>query len=457
MRGKRLLAAMMAMFLAVGCIPATAQAGVLDDIKEMPNTYANVTPENWDCEKIDELIAAENLRVVVDAEVLDEAISIPVKAVMEDGEFAGLWYGEGSERLEDELMRKLAELQGDIDMELEEGIDAVTGDFSSFSLVEPRNEKASFSINDARNIISNVKATFGEFTVTVEGGLGEHYGETANVFIITADIVKELVEYLYDVFEEILGKEFNSFSEIINAIDMMMQEELGVSLEVLLEQMELPAEDLAMIRDAMNNIDAIVDYFLSEEFSGILMSNVVLTCDCPVKDYYWITHQYFERTDKGLELVGEVYEESSEGYAFLEGNRGDTIYAKDFVNEEFKEKTYKYEGSYSEDYWYEVDYLNLKSLDEIEEYRVDSLVLGGDNTEMILVYVNDVETSDDIEMGVTDDTDDVDDEDTTVTESNDEAAPPTGDVNNSNLFLLTSCMAVLVIAGCVYYRKREDM
>lgn len=458
MRGKRLLATMMAMFLAVGCIPATAQAGVLEDIKEMPNTYANVALENWDCVKADELIAAEDLRVVIDAEVLDEPISIPVKAEMEDGEFTGLWYGEGTERLEDELMRKLAELQGDIDLELEEGIDAVTGKFTSVSLVEPRNEKSTFSLSDARKIISNVKATFGSFTVTVEGELGEHYGETADVFIITADVVKEIVEYVYEMFEEILGKEINSFSEIIEEMDRVMQEEFGMSLDDMLEDMELPAEELAMIRDAMENIDAIVDYFQSEEFSGILMSNVVLTCDCPVKEYYSITHQYFERTENGLKFIGEDYdfgpEEDSWGYV---GNAGDTVYAKDYIDEEYEGDAYDYVGSYSEDYYWEVDAYTLKSFDEIEKYKADSLVLGGDNTEMILVYVNDVETSDDIEMGATDDTDDVDDEDTTVTESNDEAAPPTGDVNNSNLFLLTGCMAVLVIVGCVYYRKREDM
>lgn len=455
MRGKRWLAAAVAMCLTFGSIPATAQAGVLDDIKEMPNTYATVDLENWDCEKMDELIAAEDLRVVVDAEVLDEPISIPVKAEMIEGEFSGLWYGEGTERLEDELMEKLAELQGDIDLELEEGFDE-SGDFTQFSLVEPRNEKATFSIRDAKNILDNVKATYGSFTVTLEGELGEHYGETAEVFIITADIVKELMEYIYDVFEEILGKEINSFSGIIEEMDRVMQEEFGMSLDDMLEAMELPAEELAMIRDAMENIDAIVDYFQSEEFSGILMSDVVLTCDCPVKESYYITHQYFERTENGLKFIDEVYDDGEDGWGLI-GNAGDIIDANDFINEEYMGETYNYEGSYSEEYWYEVDYENLKSLDEIEQYRMDTIMLGDEYSELILVYVKDVETSGTVDVGDTDDTTGEDEAESGEDEDYIGAAPPTGDMNHSAMYVFAGSMAVVVVAGCLYYRKKENM
>ena len=249
-------------------------------------------------------------------------------------------------------MKELAEVQGKIDL----------------GTYEKDPEKF---LTDVDNILS-------KFHVEIIGLPENHYSVVSSSIILTNDIFQQIV----DMFKEIIKAEVGDFDSFTDLIDRLLKEQ-GYTMEEFLAELE--PEDAAAVKNLIENLDPLLDYITSSEYSGLLIAGAELACECPSIDYFQIIHRYYERADGKLKLLGTVYEGSYDDYyeeKFLQGYAGDIINAKDFINCKYDGKLFEYMGSYDSYVLYD-DY-------KWSDYKLDSFTLGDWETDgLVLRYVID--------------------------------------------------------------------
>lgn len=355
---KRLLASLLVLAMVLSQATASAFAGVLDEVKKGENAMAVVMVENPDCEKLPEI---GDLTVRISSAEAGIDIKVPVQKLSEEDEFLCMWLGVPEERISDEIMKKLAEIQGKIDL-----------------------QEVSETLEDVDQLLS-------KFQVEVQGLPEGHYVSQGGALVITNEIYKQAIDVIRQALKE-EGLEFDSFSELIKQV----LSELGLTLDDLFDTSDMTEEDWAdlaeegitkedfeLLKDLIVNIDQVIDYLCSDEFTGVLIAGANLTCSCPEVEDYQIQHRYYERTGGKLKLVGTVhegvYDEQFEDY-WLTGKSGDVIKASDYMKPVYKGKTYEFMGSYDD----------FALIDGWKGYEMDSFVLGKDlTTGLVLRYVID--------------------------------------------------------------------
>lgn len=349
MKIKKILVCLFIVCTMVMSFTVTASANIVDDLKKEPNAMALVTIDNEDCTEISNL---KDLSVRITAPGTNINITIPVEEVKEDGETLGLWLGYPKDRISDAIMKELAEVQGKIDL----------------GTYEKDPEKF---LTDVDNILS-------KFHVEIIGLPENHYSVVSSSIILTNDIFQQIV----DMFKEIIKAEVGDFDSFTDLIDRLLKEQ-GYTMEEFLAELE--PEDAAAVKNLIENLDPLLDYITSSEYSGLLIAGAELACECPSIDYFQIIHRYYERADGKLKLLGTVYEGSYDDYyeeKFLQGYAGDIINAKDFINCKYDGKLFEYMGSYDSYVLYD-DY-------KWSDYKLDSFTLGDWETDgLVLRYVID--------------------------------------------------------------------
>ncbi len=355
---RRVFAGLLALAMVLSVTTASAFAGVMDQIKDSNNAMAVVMVENPDCEKLPEV---GDLTVRISSAEAGVDIRVPVQKVSESEEFLCMWLGMPEEKLSDEMMKKLAEIQGKIDLQ---------------------------EIGDT---LEDVDKLLTHFQIEVLGLPEGHYVTEGGALVITSEIYRQAIDIIRQALKE-EGVEFDSFSELIEKLlaeadltldDIFDMSDMTDEDWAELAEMGVTKEDIEMMKDLIVNIDQVIDYFCSDEFTGILIAGAYLTCDCPEIMEYQIQHRYYERTDGKLKLVGVVnegeYDADLEEY-YLTAVGGTVIKAADFKNTSYKGKTYSYMGSYD----------NFALYDKWKGNELKSFTLGEDFTSgLVLRYVYD--------------------------------------------------------------------
>lgn len=355
---KRVFAGLLALAMALSVTTASAFAGVMDQIKDSNNAMAVVMVENPDCEKLPEI---GDLTVRISSAEAGIDIKVPVQKLSESEDFLCMWLGIPEERLSDEMMKKLAEIQGKIDLQ------------------------------EIGETIEDVEMLLTKFQVEVQGLPEGHYVTQGGALVITNEIYRQAIDIIRQALKE-EGVEFDSFSELIEK----MLDDAGMTLDDIFDMSDLTDEEWAelaemgvtketldQMKELIVNIDQVIDYLCSDEFTGVLIAGAYLTCSCPEMTEYQIQHRYYERVDGKLKLVGTVhegvYDADLKAY-YLTGKSGTVIRASDFKNTSYKGRTYSYMGSYDDFALY----------DKWKGYEMKSFVLGEDFTNgLVLRYVYD--------------------------------------------------------------------
>lgn len=357
---KKMFILIMALVMAMSAFTGAAFGGILDELQKSPNAMVLVTADNEDCK---ELANFGDLKVHIRSEGSNLDVTVPVQKVEDEGEFYGMWVGVPEKKIEDEVMKELAEIQGKFDLGELEGEDA----------------------------LDDIEAALTRFKVDVEGLPEGHYTSEGGAVVITSEMIKQALDILREMLEEEYG-EFDTFGGLIERI--LAEEDLtlddlfdttGITPEEM-EEMGITQADIDAMKDLILNIDTVLEYMSSEEFTGVLIGIVGLTCDCPYMESFWITHRYYERVNGRLKLVGTAdegeYDEFWEDYS-LTGQSGDIIRASDYLKPEYKGVTYTFEGSYD-------DFVLLDSDYSWKEAKMDSFVLGDEEVSgLVLRYVID--------------------------------------------------------------------
>lgn len=393
MMKKRIGTMLLALAVALTTLSVSAFAITADDLQNGPNSMAMITIENEDCLQIEKV---QDLSVKISKE--GTSIEIPVKNVELDGELVNMWLGYGTERISNEIMAELVALQGPINM-----------------LAYKENpEKLAEDIGDVLE----------DWEVEILGLPEGHYTYSGGAIVLTQEIFQQIVELVKEIFGEEFG-EFTTFKELI--------EKILADAELSLE--DLDPETRAELEDLINNIDPIIAYLTSAEFSGFLIYGAELACDCPFLYEYQIMHRYYQRVDGKLKLVGTVnegeYDSEYEEY-YLVGEEGDLIGAKDFLKRSYNGVSYEFVGSYDMDVLY-------KDQDEsLKDYKLESFRLGDDWTEgLVLRYVIDEEPLADVEQ-----------------QGNGEKSPDTGDQSPITACIVLLVTAVLAAGAVAAYNKK---
>lgn len=356
---KRMLAGLLVLAMVLSQATASAFAGVLDEIKNGENAMAVVMVENPDCEKLPEI---GDLTVRISSAAAGIDISVPVQKVSEEEDYLCMWLGVPEEKIGDEMMKRLAEIQGEIDL-----------------------QEIGETLEDVDQLLSR-------FQVEVQGLPEGHYVSEGGALVITNEIYKQAIDIIRQALQE-EGMEFGSFSQLIEQV----LSELGMTLDDLFDLSDLTDEDwaelekagitkeyLELMKDLIVNIDQVIDYLCSDEFTGMLIAGINLTCSCPESEEYQIEHRYYERVDGKLKLVGTVHEgvyDEVFGDYWLTGKSGDVIKASDFMKPVYEGRTYTFMGSYDD----------FALFDGWKGNELDSFVLGQDmTTGLVLRYVIDL-------------------------------------------------------------------
>ncbi len=371
---KKFFVSFLAVMLVMVTLCQTAFADYMDDVKNSQNAVVMVSVDNEDCEELKNL---KDLKVRISCEKAGLDVTVPVEEVMMDGETMGLWLGYPSEKISDAIMNKLAELQGKIDLD-----DFIGDDETDLPDME-----------DTGDVIGDIESLLTDVELTVEGLPAGHYVVESSAAIITHEICKEAFDLIMEAAKAEFG-EVSSFSELFDKL----MEQLGLDLDELLdtsswtdedwknlEEMGITAEAIESIKTLIANLDPLMEYMISEEFSGLLIADAYLTCQCPELFYYSIEHRYYERVGGKLKLVASVKEGDESNYYTLTGLEGDIISAKNFKTPVYQGRTYKYLGSYDDSALYDYKW---------ENYKLDSFELGDeDYYGLILRYVYDKDGS----------------------------------------------------------------
>lgn len=423
---KKFFVSLLAVMLVIVSLCQIAFADFMDEVKKSPNAVVMVSVDNEDCLELENL---KDLKVRGTCPEAGLDISVPVEEVQMDGETMGLWLGFPSEKISDAIMNKLAEMQGELDL----------GQLEKDSKLEmPNMEDAGDVIDEVENLLTEVK-------ITVEGLPENHYVAGSSAVILTHEICKQAINLIMEAAKEDIG-EVSSFSELFDKL----MEQLGLDLDQLLdtaawteedwealEEMGITPADIENMKNLIENIDPFIEYITSEEFSGILIADVGLTCDCPEMMYYSVEHRYYERVNGKLKLIGTVEEGEEADAYFLKGISGTIISAKDFKQPVYQGRTYKYLGSYDDAALYD-DY-------KWQNYKLDSFELGDeDYFGLVLRYVYDKDGS--AAAGGTAGA---------SGEGDGQSAPPTGDEAPLGIYVLVLAAACCATAVTATMRRKK--
>lgn len=436
--GKRIIALMMAMILSVFSVRMTAFAeneGTTDD-KVYGDAIITATIENMDCQQLGELEDAEITAVIGLANRPDFIpLEIPVEAIaveMEDGEEEAdltFWLGYKEKAIEKAFLDYLSDIQGDVFAEYEEN-EEFDGAMSEIE-------------EDAEDILDEASALLNEITIDFKG-MPEHYKvdmEMSTCTIVTNEIVKAIVEMIEEliamIFPDINMEEIDGFKGLINMI--LEQEES--SLDELLAEIEVEDPEMAaQIRELFDELDSVLAYMQSDEFPGLLLVGVSLSCDCPVKDYYEIMHEYYKNVDGELVWVDSTFEE-------YEVYTGTVVKAEDYVKCNYNGVEYEYMGSYNldvifEDVYYEYDW---------SEYTLEEFIVGDEDVWGLILRYEIVEEN--APVDTEDDTDDIKDTKEEADDTTEESgkAPATGDSADMGFYLVVFAGAL----GVIVQKKRK--
>lgn len=375
----------------------SAYADIVDDLKKEPNAMALVTIDNEDCVEIPNL---KDLSVRITAPGTKIDITIPVEKVEAEGDTLGFWLGYPKDRISDAIMNELAEVQGKIDL----------------GMYEKDPEKF---MTDVDNILS-------KFNVEIIGLPENHYSVVSSSMILTNDIFRQVAEMFKDLIKEEVG-DFDSFADLI---DVLLKEK-GVTLDELLEGLE--PEEAAAVKDLLENMDPLLNYITSSEYSGLLIAGAQLACECPTIDYFQIIHKYYERTGGKLKLLATVYDGTYDEFyeaKYLQGYSGDVIKAKSFINCKYEGKLFQYLGSY--------DSYALYDGYQWSKYKLDSFTLGDWQTDgLVLRYVIDVNKKEPVSAAAT------------------SQAPDTGDRASLGMYVLMLFVALGATGAIAGHRKKK--
>ncbi|MBQ1396480.1 MAG: hypothetical protein IIY84_04135 [Eubacterium sp.] len=525
MRRRRALRRMMAVMLSVlmvlmTAVPAFAEdvyTTIIDQFEDLsaegvangPNILVMAYCDNPACQVFPE---ADDLTVVISHEGMED-IAVPVEKVQTEGD--GLYMWIGASRVEQEILNRLAELQqktigedpfGTLFGELEETEEQSAGEGDEAApagdgeTAEGREEE----LEELYNLLSG-------YTFTLEGEHADHYriveGDTES-FLLTSEIFDAAVDAIRSMYEELTEETFESFGAIVQRM-----------LEFAGDYMS--EEELATMQKLADNLDPLVEFLRSSDFGGILIVDITLGCDCPARTFYRIVHQYYRLKDGELTFVGsedEFYEDLygpfdeeeyidedpageeepaeddeewpdeewpeedeeewedpwdyDDRFGFPAAGRGlvgETVYAADHIDPEFKGETYEYVGSYDlaqtltwetevdeesgEEYsYYEDAYMSEPG--QWDPYAADLIVLEDyweleSDQGLVLVYVLEEETAEPVPA---------------ETQTKGESAPPeepirepapnTGDHSGAGLWLAL-LLSAAGCAGALALRKKR--
>ena len=215
-------------------------------------------------------------------------------------------------------------------------------DFEEFEEDYDKEMDMSEMEDNAEDVIDEASALLNEITIELKG-LPEHYKvdmDMSSCAVITNEIVKAIVEMIEEllswIYPDMNMEESGGFKEIIN----LLLEEEDTSIDELIAEIETEAPELAeQVRVLFDEIDHVLEYMQSDEFPGLLFVGASLSCDCPVKGYYEIHHEYYKNVNGKLVFVDSMYED-------FEDFEGETVSAKDYIKCEYNGVKYKYMGSF---------------------------------------------------------------------------------------------------------------
>ncbi len=363
-----LLTALLVTMSFTASVFALSTEELLDEMKKSPNAMALVFIDNEECLELPNL---KDLQVRVSAEGTGIDLRIPVEKVEVEGEFLGMWLGVPKEKISDAIMKELGEIQGKIDLGAYE--------------------------ENPDDLLTEIDKLLSHFQVEVLGLPEGHYITQGTAVVITSEIYKQVIDMAIESAKELFGEDVTSFSQIIEKL----LAENGLTLDDIfntadfteedwadLATLGITKEDIEAMKSLIQNIDPIVDYLTSEEFSGLLFAGAELSCSCPFSSDFQIIHRYYKKVDGKLKMVGTVfegeYDPEWDDY-YITGTSGDVIKASDYIQPVYKGKTYEYMGSYD-------SITRYKGFDW-DDYKMDSFVLDDEDSftdGLILRYVIDV-------------------------------------------------------------------
>ncbi|MGN0659083.1 MAG: hypothetical protein ACI4LA_05700 [Emergencia sp.] len=419
MKKKRTLAVLLSLVMVFAAFQTAVYAWSPEDMKNQPNAMAVVTVASEDCTVLPEV---GDLSVTLSSAEAGIDITVPVQKIDDADGLVTMWLGVPEERISDAVMKKLDEIQGKIDL----------GAYA---------DSPEKFLEEADGLLSG-------FTVRVNGLPEGHYVTGGSAVVITNEIYRQAVDMLRQILEEEVGQ-FDTFSGLIQ----QFLDDAGLTLDEIFDTSDMTAEDweelaaagitqetLDAIKDLILNIDAVIEYMCSEDFTGVLIAGAVLSCDCPEIMSYQIQHRYYEKVNGKTKLVSVVYEGEYSDLAetwFMSGAAGDVIRGADFRNDTYKGRTYTYMGSYDSTVIYD-DF-------KWSQYEMDSFVLGGDDNifGLVLRYVYDKEGA--AASGGSEDGSD----------SGDGSVPATGDSKPIGMYILLLVTAVAATGAVAAYRRNR--
>lgn len=463
---RKILSVLMIVMLLCSNMTITTFAETTEDkpLKEqIPEAVVLVQVNNAECKMIEKMTD-----LTVDIKLKDgrDVINVPVERVEEEGEdLVALWLGYSFDEIDAQIKADMAEFQKNYHLGNAE-------DFMMNAL------SLMLGIDDMSKDLLSI---FENYEIVINGipeDADHEFEIETNTMLITStivselfDIAAELVGTLLELSKEEIAK-INSFSDIIALLnDMLVEYELiekGQDIyDFVLDTAETNEITKAELVTAVAEMDAVLDYLRSEEYTGTVFAGVYMDCECPYTVSYRVYHQYFKEIDGRMVLAGtenfgpeKLSEEleDDELYfmnAWYEGMSGDLIKATDYIHTEFNGETYTYKGSYGEFsiiYPEELDPLYMTtnhtfdSLDELyacdewwKEDKCDEFVLGTEEpmenslfvpTGLVLRYEL-LEESD--------------------------ITPETGDDSNMTPFYLIMMLAVAVMAMAVVTRRKQKI
>lgn len=354
-----------------------------NDVINVPEAVALVEIENVDCKLINEI---GDLCVKISFASSGETIAeIPVVRVEEtDEDMLALWLGyEPKQKILDSVKQQMENFQKDFHLD---SWASLKGEWEIYGDDDEFEDRLSEMESELNKIFSN-------YTVELTGlpeKDGHEFKTEAGAMILTSELTNEFLQ----MFKELVGEalkltkeelaQIDSFSSMLDIIevklidmDLLDEGKDILSLVEELSETKFTEEEKTQFYDEIAQLDEILAYMKSEEYTGTVIAGVYVTCGCPIKIDYLIVHQYFKKSGDKVKLVGtETYGPAAEGLYL--GFTGDTVKAADYINCEYKGETYKYIGSYDS----VLEFYDQSEVDEFyndekywAEYAMDEFVI----------------------------------------------------------------------------------
>ncbi len=364
---RRIVSILMTVMLIFGSmvVPAFADTTEGTSLKDqVPEAVVLVQVNNAECKMIEKMT---DLTVVISLKDGRKVAEVPVEKVQaEDGDTVALWLGYSFDEIDAQIKADLAEFQKDFHLgSWEELLGGLLTEEGSISNMEKEFKK--ICDNYVIDITGVPEDTDHKFTIETD------------TLLITSTLVKETLQLGKELIGELLGlskKELDSIDSVQDMIsvveDLLVKEEVlkpGQTIFDLLVELtdgEFTQEDIAEIQALIVEVDELLAYLKSEEYTGTVFAGVYMECDCPVTVTYDIYHQYFKEIDGKMILAGtksygsedgmanfpgmepeDIFDYEYERYGY-KGISGDVIKASDYIQTEFNGETYEYVGSYDD-------------------------------------------------------------------------------------------------------------